>query len=216
MKHATRAVLLALLAVLAVGPVAASSAFASPEWYAKKSGTFAKVTTAVNVSFESKFELLDSSTLGFSCEGVPITGEIKSGGKGVIKTFEDNSEQCKGIKRIGQECKTLGGFSAVNLPWTTELYTEGTEIRQRYVGVGGKEAEIVFECAGNTDDCAFAGSTHMVSNISGGLVEALFDTKTGLSRCSWGGGKTGEWKGVMKIKPTSTEKTKGVEAIKVE
>jgi hypothetical protein len=217
MRSMPKMVFVAFAAVLAISAVAASSAFASPEWYAKKAGVFAKITTAVKVGFESKLELVDRSEFGFSCEGAPATGEIKAGGAGVISTFEVKSGggACKGIKTTGKACE-LESFSAVNLPWTTSLYAEGTEIRQRYVGVGGTEAGITFKCGGETDTCVFAGSTHMVNNVLGALVEAQFDAKTGLSQCSYSNGKHGEWKGVMKIKPTSTEKSKGVEAIKVE
>lgn len=219
MRHATRTVFLALIAAFAISAAAAASASASPEWYVKKAGVFAKLTTSVNVKLENKIELLDFDSIGFSCEAATATGEIKTGGAGVIKTFEARgleAEGCKGIKNQGGGGKELESFQAANLPWTTELYKEGTEIRQRDAGTGGKAPGVTFRVGGSTDECVGATSTHMTNNLTAGLVEAAFDAKSGKNKCSWSNGNNGEWKGVMKIKPTSEEKAKGVEAIKVE
>ncbi len=218
MKQTTKIALLALIAAIAITAATAASASASPEWYVKKSGAFKKLTgtEAVKVAMENTFEIIDQPEFGISCKGGEGTGEVKAGGKATVGTFRVTGSQCIPAKTKGpNQCKEFRTFAAGNLAWATELYTEGTEIRQRYPS-GARQAFVQFGCTGITDECDFAASTHMANNLTGGLVEATFDAKTGKVQCLYSNGQNGEWKGVLKIKPTSEEKAKGVEAIKVE
>jgi hypothetical protein len=223
MRSIVRMGLLALLAVLALSAIAVSSASAaSPEWYVKKKGTYEKLKETVQVATtENQFELNDRiGFLGISCKEASATGEIKANGAGTILKFEANTSGsfCPPSKFRGNKCETnLQHFAAVYLPWKTELYTEGTEIRQRIANGGSGEPAAEFECSGFADTCNVAASTHMTNNASAGIVEAVFDTKSGKARCVDNPKEAGgEWNGTLKIKPTAEEKTKGIEAIKVE
>jgi hypothetical protein len=105
-----RIVFAALVAVFALGAVTASSAFASPEWYVKKAGKFAKVTTSANVVSTGTFELIDTKnpgglTLSISCKG-EASGPIKAGGIGEIEAFHSTS--CVAGKGTLQSCKEKG------------------------------------------------------------------------------------------------------------
>lgn len=220
-----------LIAALAIGALACSSALASPSWYAKTKGTWAKVgATPVKVSFESNknpLELIDTKykiageALGISC---PMVGEakIKTAGAGELTAFKPQElEKCKGVKGKGglAVCKKVESFANFGIPWKTELYSEGSEIRQRLTPTS--EGGSAFRCELFTgsklaDECSIKTSTHMKNNTTEGLVEAEFETKSAKTGCSLDSEPGGEWKGVLKIKPTQGEKEAGVEAIKVE
>src|SRR5580700_1492501 len=153
MRSTLKMVLLALLAVLAVSATSVSVAFASPEWYVKKGGVYSKLATSVKVKFENKIEFLDAGEIGFKCEAGTAEGEIKTGGAGVISEFSVNErDKCEGIKRVGPS-HLLEVFTEKYLPWTTELYKEGTEIRQRDAGSSGEKPGIEFRVGGDLDTC---------------------------------------------------------------
>jgi|SRR5580700_3584516 hypothetical protein len=228
MRYASRMVLLGLLAAFAVGAVAASSALASPEWYVKKAGVFKKVTGPVKVNIEKNYELntgyeeIRGKDLVVSCKGAEgIEGDLEPGGAGVISRFQGLAGQCKGA---GSEpyCEEFTRDEGIDLPWKTELYKEGSEVRNRILK-GNEPAwhftcktwplgeEILTRCNVNT-------TTHMANNTTTGAVEAEFEKKSNKTICTVGttSKEAGEWKGVLTVKPTESEKKAGVEAIKVE
>lgn len=221
MKHVTRTILLALLAALALGALTASVALASPEWYVKKAGSFKKVTTGMKVKMENQFELIDTKheiageRLAVACTSED-KGEISASGKGTISEFvvSEPLHKCKGIDGEPPLCERLTTDVGVGLPWNTELYSEGSEIRRRITSSLAAWAftceNVVFGKLG--DECGANTSTHMTNNATGGFVEATFDAKSKKTKCEKGGAESGEWKGVLKIKATEA----GVEAIKVE
>jgi hypothetical protein len=153
-------------------------------------------------------------------------GEVKSAGTGAISSFAVSRgagrEKCVPANVEHNWCKAVESTKGLNLPWKTELYTEGSEIRAMIVNGGAGTPIWDFECENQLvrygDDCWVSSSTHESNNVLGGLVEAAFDTKSPKTKCERGSHKdeAGEWKGVMKAKPTAAEKEKGVEAIKVE
>jgi hypothetical protein len=210
-----RVVFVALVAVFALSAVAASSALASPEWYAKKAGVFAKITTPVKFEAESKFEFTDTKLAIWGILGQKATVSCKGTTKGVV----GNGVAGK-LNEIRTSCScsmpslscTFEKEEVRNTPWSTELYKEGSEIRDKFVGTPVWLFE--YEIQGGdrfVDECAVNTSTHM-TNTSGGGVEAAFDAKSVKTQCSEGGKESGEWKGYLKIKAAET----GVEALKVE
>jgi hypothetical protein len=226
MRSMSRMTCVALVAVFALTAVAASSALAAPEWYVKKAGTFAKVTKAVAVQFENKWEITDTKyslpgeVFAIACKGYGGEGEIEAASKGKIYLFEGQIRECEGAG-TNSACKEYTGDSAANLGWNTELYKEGTENRQKIFGNSGKEPAVLFSCRNPifgtiSDTCELKTSTHMKNNTTTGFVEAEFEAKSAKTKCSQGGAEAGEWKGTLTIKPTETEKKAGVEAIKVE
>jgi hypothetical protein len=223
MKHLTRTILLACIATFALSAVAASSASAAPEWYVKKKGTYEKLTAPVKVSIEGTFESYDvPARKGVLCNIHVGAGEIKTGGTGTISELETRPEECKPAAKQKNEltgCKVgkITNTVAARLPWATSLYKEGTEARQKILSGGNGTPYFVFECSAEWDECPIAESTHIINNVLGGLVEAGFDAKSGpRTKCSYGGKEAGEFGGTIKFKPTAEEKTKGIEAIKVE
>jgi hypothetical protein len=214
---------------LALTAIMASAASAAPEWYVKKAGAWSKVSTAVNVEGGEKgssFEVIDTKyavgqKFGVSCRS-DNTGQVKAGGIGSISSLP--GVECKPSAFEKNQCATrVEGFEAANLPGKTELYLEGGLIRQRIVAEGMFNPAVLMRCqkgtfGTGTDECNLNTSTQLTNNVTGGFVEATFDSKSSKTTCKEGLPKAeaGEWKGSLNIKPTKAEKTAGVEAIKVE
>jgi hypothetical protein len=225
MRFSPRTVLTALAAVFALSAVAVSSASAAPEWYVKKGGVWSKVTTSVKATSSNTLEVIDTKiltveglkALAISCEGNG-EGVVEAAGKGKITNL--GTVSCKPGKAEHNLCKTAEKFEPVHLPWTTELYKEGTTVRSK-IG-GASTPEIDLKCSGyaSPDLCQSTTSTLMSNNLSSGLVEASFDKVSNKVTCSISHEQfkeaLGEWQGTMKVKPTTAEKEKGVEALKVE
>jgi hypothetical protein len=232
MRSILRTGLTALAAVLALAAVAVSPALAAREWYVKKGGTYSKVTTAVNVRFEaSKVAMIRNeggAYSGLSCTSSNFGhGTVESGGLGKIEQFETANPQllCRGgkIKENTEvnfcEEKGIESTSTIHLPWKTELTQEGTATRASIASSGAGTPGFFAKCTGGFGkiqfECGVNTSAHMANNVTAGLVEAEFDTKSAKTGCGKAN-EAGEWKGILKVKPTEAEKTAGVEAIKVE
>jgi hypothetical protein len=229
MRSILKTTFVALLAVLALGAVAASSALASPAWYVKKGGTWTKASTAVKVEFEaSKLAMIDNEGgvyKGLSCTGHFGAGVVGSSGL-TIEKFEPGraKEQCKGGK-IKENTETNAcekeGIETTKIgyaPWTTALSTEGTTIRASISGSFGiPEMTVVCKVAGvkRQFSCDINTSAHMIDNATSLTVEAEFEAKSKRTECI-NGKEAGEWKGILKIAPSTAEKTAGVEGVKVE
>jgi hypothetical protein len=206
MRSRFMTVVVAIVALLVLGVVASSASAASPEWYVKKSGVFEKVTSDVAVKSELTLEQTDTGY--YPRFGEPRTilckgkseGKIEAGGAAEIETVSLELGSCE-----SKLCKPVEELTSLNLPWKTELYKEGSEIRNRIVsGTGGAPiVEVVCKIFGqrNTDECEVNTSTHMANSVFGTLegVEAGFDTKSNKTHCTWGGKESGVWKGSMKM-----------------
>lgn len=215
-----RSVLLALVAVFALGAVA-SSALASPEWYVKKSGTYSKVTEAVKVKAAFGIEAIvvpsfggEMFKFGIKCHGTAM-GELKAGSISDFSSIKTGGVDCEKV----DSCESLlkeGAVRPIHLPWQLELYKEGSEIRSKIVSSGEGTPEFAFSCKselyGETEVLtSLTTSTHM-TNLASGFVEAAFDAKS--AKVPWTGGGKIEFKGpFLTVEPA--EKS-GVEAIKVE
>jgi hypothetical protein len=210
MRSNPKAVFIALVAVFAVSAVASSSALAAPEWYAKKAGVYAKITTAVAVKREGTIKLTDKKgslggALTISCKNTE-EGTVGAGVGGTVSKMNWTSSNCACVKG----CEAVETLEWRNLPISTELFKEGAEIRNRNLGEPSLTVNFK-EITKNTDICKFNTSAHM-KNTSGGEVEEEFEAKSAKTKCSLGGAESGEWTGVEMIKANQT----GVEAIKVE
>lgn len=220
MQSVTKRLAVLIMAVLALTAVTAASAVASPEWYAKRSGAWAKITTPVKVASAGTLQLSDldggplKEPVTFSCT-VTTGGAVGAGSSGEIAEIKGfSSENCKcksGCEKIEQ-----GGWS--NLPAPMELYKEGTEIRARVTAsknLGTPYFTFTYKqlLGGlrNEDACNFNTSTKL-TNTSGGSVEATFGKGSNKTHCLAGGNESGEWNGALTIKANQS----GVEAIKVE
>jgi hypothetical protein len=219
MQSVTRRLIVALVAVFALGAVASSAALASPEWYVKKGGTYSKVKEAVK--FKGNFRLEEIVTpkgyglpynepFGLKCTSTS-EGELKSGGITDITIIRGPT--CQALDTCERVVENVYFY---NIPWQLELYTEGTEIRDKFVSGPNGLAGFGFVCktrwlGEKKVETYLSTSTHM-TNLSSGLVEAAFDAKSATTK--WSGGGTIEWKGqFLTVEPVAGT---GVEAIKVE
>ncbi len=182
-----RITLVALIAVFALSAVAASSALASPEWYTKKSTEskeWEKLKEPIAVTGTSGWELHFEGLKGpwtFACSQT-MTGTVTSGGVGTINEITN-------IKCSSKAC-TLRELKFLNFPMHTELYKEGTAIRQRILA--GKSEEdtpgLEFRCEGEETAlirCTWDSSTSMSNTVFGKVegVDAKYDTHSSKLKC---------------------------------
>jgi hypothetical protein len=226
MQSVLRKLTVVLVVVVAATTAVAATATAAPEWYVKKAGAFAKVTTPVAVTTKTTWEVIDTKTFGIHglhplavrCEG-SAEDVLETGGKGQIKFLGNNSGCTRGTVE-NNICERAESVEQVDLAWTTELYKEGTTNRDKIIsGVNGTLPEVKFFCQGfpRTDTCESKTSMLTTNNTSAGLVETAFDKISNKVSCSisaeFFGEALGEWKGLFKVEPKAGS---GVEAIKVE
>lgn len=232
-----RITLVALIAVFALSAVAASSAFASPEWYVKKGGVWTKATSNVNwelVNTNQKVwvsEISGGEYIGVECAGeggIYADGSIGPAGKAEITRFELNAGSKRCSPRLQEsglsDCETFKEGKSANLPWSMELYSEGSETRTKIgPGSSGKSPAVVARCGlvvtSTILECEVAGSAEVISEPSNGAFGLWFNPKTKKTSCDGtlkGGAESGSWGGLLVLKPSKTEAEKGVEGIKVE
>jgi hypothetical protein len=238
MRSILRTVPVALVAALALAAVTASSAFASPEWYVKKGGVWTKATSAVKVELVNTnqkvwvSETSRGSYIGVECAGeggIGTEGSIGSAGKAEITHFElrpNKGSHCgPRLQESGfSECETFKEARTGNLPWSMELYSEGSETRTK-IGAhsGGGSPFVIGGCttalAPFDLECQVAESAEVISEPADGAFGLWFNGKTKKTFCSGtlsGGTESGSWGGLLVFKPSKTEAEKGVEGIKVE
>lgn len=220
-KFTTAAV--ALAAVFVLGAVASSSALATPAWYVKEGGTFHKLTSALEVHANTNLVLTDEPYkekelniyVSESCLG-SMKFKLEPGGVSKIETY--GAAGCKFSKKNAPaSCGGIVTDLARHVPWKSELYLEGTEIRERLVSGGSGTPEWEFECGNNQfeDSCGFNTSAHAINNALNS-VEAQFEAKSNKTFCSWGAGEFGNKESGSLTGTIKLELPKGVEAIKVE
>lgn len=218
MRSICRNALVVLAASLAVAGVSASAAFATPEWYAKTGGVFTKVTSPLGFTMKApKLELVLPGVGPFgetgtvTCKNIVVEGTVGSGDAGKWNEFRGQSalgEGCGG--NIHTLCDEGIKYEVTEFPVLTELYLEGSQIRQKLLPNGKVLPEFEFECRASLIKCALAPTSMHLTNNAEGNVEAAYDEKSAAVSCNTKSGK-GEWKGVFTI-----EHPKGTEAIKVE
>ncbi len=213
-----------LAAALALSALTASAALAQPEYLIKYSGILhAKVTETLPVLLTGHYEVVDNEERGFRPYGASCTIEnkeakIKAAGAGeIITIISVKAGSCEGT----HECPlVLHEWEAEDMPVTTELFTEGTETRNKTFYKSGGTPGLRFTCGTTAHECHFPTSMHIkngkaeVEGKSQDVVENEFDTKGGSITCTGG---TGEWKGTLKIALTKADREKyttpeGIEA----
>ena len=208
MRSMCRTVLVVLATVCALSAVAASSAFASSEWVAKKGGVFNRLTSALAVKATTNLVLTDTGWaggVGLSCEG-KMEGTIEPGGLGKI-----NSYTVSFCKSSGKTSCGVGTGEPVNLPWKTELYKEGGVFRVRLVSGGSGTPGWRFSCSGEEDECKLNTSASLSNNeASGGVIAQFVNGESARTTCSRGGAGAGQLEKEIKF-----AHPEGVEAIRV-
>jgi hypothetical protein len=143
-----------------------------------KTGTFAKITSALTVSATGKLaEENKEAQMGDTCN-VETKGTIEAGGKGTITAY--TSSGCEPLR----QCSAIRGYLAINLPWKTELYESGGVVRDRIVNGGSGNPEYSFECktgAGYlTVTCGLNVSPGLTNGLEGNVLATFGEglTKT--------------------------------------
>jgi hypothetical protein len=180
-------VLVALVAVFALGAVASSAALAAtPEWQfgGKAIKTALKVEGRWSGETGSTALKLTDPKLKevFTCE----TDSLNSISAKTVETTSVEWESCK--ISSGGECEPNHQPEEVptGLPWKAELYEEGGKLRERIKGSGGKAVGWSFVCrhaglfVGN--ECTATELTAGLSNVTNG-VDAAFDSLTPKLTC---------------------------------
>jgi hypothetical protein len=114
---------------------------------------------------------------------------------------------CKAIK-VCDNTETVKAV-AVHLPWQTELYYSGKEVRSKitegtaklqpgwsvtcHAGIGGTQTD---ECL---NESGKEGSTAMRNIQETGIVQAEFESKSGTAQCTLGGAGRGRVTGIVQF-----------------
>ena len=191
MKHA-KIFGLAMVVLFAIGAIGSAAAFAGPEWLLNG----AAITSPVSIKSKSVGSLLlsdlkaPSGGTAVKCTG---TDEGTVGPGALDLVTEVTATGCT-FEKAGS-CTTSDRVTAkaVDLPWMTQLELVSGELRDMVTGTGGEPGWAVECTVGGifeiTDTCTGLTST-AISNVSGG-VDAIFDAKTPLAKCSVGGANSG-------------------------
>jgi len=197
---------LALVAVFMFSSIAAANASAA-EWLLNGSA----ISTAVPTTGSGTLRLTDTKGGAFGgsvtveCSGT-TTG---TAGPGKLDTTE---------KVTVSSCKTVEGVCespaarAANLPWKTELVTEGGVARDKILsdgnGAPGYEVECGFFGVRATDTCTSETGKPLVEKNKS-PVPIVFDEASGNANCSRGGSEQGHVRGTVKVSSSKGTLTVG-------
>ncbi len=176
-------------------------------WEQFEGTTWKEVTNTEKVTGMGTLKLRDTKTLLGEAEiecGVSAKGTVAPGRFDRIAVVEVQASQCK-AKKV---CENVEEITAKNLPWQTEVYESGKEIRDNLKSGGSGEPGWRLKCKTlggvKSDEClAEAGlvpSTLLTNKTSNNTVASGFEeksTKTPKADCTEGGAKSGEVVGVI-------------------
>jgi hypothetical protein len=214
---------LAIVASLAMSAIAAGSAMAAHEWLINGS----PITVAKKIHSKGLLLLTDHNPLGNAsletavhCKGFDA-GTVGPGGADLIESITaellgtNDKITCAFDKTGGCEASPAPLALALHLPWRTELYLVGTEVRDMIVADGAGEPGYKVICKAPllgtiTDECtAPLGSTGL-ANVAAG-VEGIFEANSQNSNCKIGSEGIRNGAGLVRgstlsENPSSTEK----------
>ncbi len=198
---------LCLVAIFAVSLVAVATASAAPAWEQLNGTTWKEVGNTEKVVGSGTLKLRDADTLlGVS--------EVECGGsqKGSVgptkfdrvEVIEIQASQCKATK----VCENVEEITVKNLPWQTEVYESGKEIRDNLKSGGNGEPGWRVKCktigGSKSDEClteaGLVFSTQVTNKTSNNTAASGFEeksTKSPKAKCTEGGAKSGEVVGVI-------------------
>lgn len=190
---------LTLVAMLAMGVVAASSASAAEHIWLINGKLIVGVikTQTLELFLATDHNPIGSASnevvvhchrYGVSIIGFHLFGLIE---KLTAERLGTNDKvTCAFDKQGGCESSPAPLLLAVNLPWRTELYLNGTEVRDMVVSDGAGNPGWRVTCKAPllgmiTDECTTALTSTALANVAGG-VEAIFDANTQTANCKIG------------------------------
>jgi hypothetical protein len=209
MRSIYRTVTAVLAVAFVLSAVTASAALASPEWLAKTGGTFNKLTSALNDEAAGSITINDSGWLGglkVTCAIKISKGTIEAGGIGKINEYTLTG--CE--PAAGGACESVARIRPIHMPWKTELYREGTQIRVRIVSGGSGTPEWAIDCntsLGERTDVCGLNTSAKIQNEPPNVV-AKFDGESNKTVC--GEKLTGQVEGELSFAPPA-----GTEAVEV-
>ena len=187
---------LAVVAALFMSAVAAGSASAAHEWLLNG----ASIGAATKVHSLGLLLLTDhTAPLGetlIHCVGYDA-GTVGPGAADLVESITkellgtNNVIECAIVKAGGCKSGTIAKASAIHLPWKTELYLEGTELRDMITedGTAGQPGWSV-TCTNilggsTTDTCTSTLGSTGVQNVAAG-VNTPFEAKSPSANCKVG------------------------------
>ncbi len=191
---------LCLVALAAMAMATAATASATPVWEQLNGTTWSEIKGTEKVISAGTLKLTD--TKGGLTGGV-VTVECSGTDEGTVGPGKFDR-----ITKItvANPCRNITGCvgtikaEARNLPWQTELFETEGKVRDSVVSeVAGDFPGWKVECT-LSDTCEGNTTTAIVNNTSNNTVEAVFDAKSAVVKCSRGGAGTGKVEGTNIIK----------------
>jgi hypothetical protein len=220
---------LCLVAVFAMSMAAAAAASAEPVWEQCSTEKVAEHTKWTNSEcnvasstgawnwkeVENTEKIYSTAALKLTDTKVPLLGEAEveclGTDEGVIGPGRYDRIQtvrvasCKPVK----VCENVETVVPKNLPWQTELYETGKEVRDKITeGTTKLQPGWSITCKAPvvgsvTDVCETESgkevSTSMRNIQESGIVQAEFETKSGKTQCTQGGAAAGRLWGILRI-----------------
>ena len=186
---------LAIVAALFMSAVAAGSAFAAHEWLLGG----ASIGSATKVHSLGLLLVIDhTAPLGetvIHCHRYDA-GTVGPGAADLVESITkellgtNDVIECTLVKAGGCKAGTIAKALAIHLPWKTELYLEGAELRDMTTADGNGEPGWAVTCTNilggsTTDTCTTALGSVGVQDVAAG-VETTFDAKTPFANCKVG------------------------------
>ncbi len=194
---------LCLVALAAMAMATAATASAAPVW--EQNGTEVKGTEKVMGT--GTLKLKDTKTLLGTSEvecGGAEKGTIGPGSLDRVEVIEVQASQCA-AKKV---CENVEEITAKGLPWQTEVYESGKELRDNIKTTGNGEPGWRVKCktigGSKVDEClAEAGlvpSTKVTNETVKGVVVSEFEEEhSPKAKCTEGGAKSGAVVGLITL-----------------
>jgi hypothetical protein len=208
MRSRYKTVLVALVVVSAISAVAASSAFAEPQWETKSAGVWKPIASTLEVKATGELRLSSSETWGGATCKAETSGTIEPHGKGTITSFVLSA-----CTSQSEACTNWRARRALHLSWKTELYLpegQSAKARNRIVEGGSGQPQEEFECYFNTQElrpvCSLKTTQALSQEETGGGERETWERNEGV-KCSIASHEEFSWwEGKLVIKPpTGTE-----------
>lgn len=207
---------LAIVAALAMSAVAAGSASAAHLWLLNSK----LIATPVTIHSHGTLELEDSKATGGAIRVKCTRFETGTVGPHALdliskvtaeKLGTNDKIPCTFVKQGACKATPAPTILALHLPWHTELYLIGGEVRDMFESDGAGEPGWNMTCTNvlggiTEDECKTALGSTALTNVVGGVL-ATFDANMQFPTCSIGGVNAGRLAGdVLLLSPSAGEK----------
>ncbi len=165
-----------------------------------------ELKTTEQVSSQATLRLIDTKATGgesaIQCGGTD-NGWIGPNKYDQITSISVKASNCK---RTAGLCITVEEVKPIHLPWQTELFETEGRIRDKLTEAGNGQPGWKVKCSGVEDVCESVageeGSTLESNEQATGVALGEFDGKYPKVKCSIGGPKSGEVRGLVQFHST--------------